>query len=124
MKCMKEEIINMRIIPYVRTETRVKNGKERQVKVDNLSSAEIAKMSIKFPKIFERNSDGTYVLDETSVTFKGTGLRMLLAFAFEELTEEEQEKYFDRSIEVPVIRKEQVLEKNAVKKTRRRVRDI
>lgn len=100
---MEKEVIEMRVVPYVRIETIIKNGKEHHVKVDNLSTDEIRKMSVKMPKILEKNSEGIYVLDETSVTFRGTGLRMLLCFDFTELTEEEQLKYFSRSIVVPVI---------------------
>lgn len=119
---MENEIVNMRIIPYVRTVIRKKNGKEFLEKIDNLSTTEISKMSVKIPKIFERNSDGVYVLDETSVTFRGTGLRMLLAFDYDELTDEEKVKYFDRSILVPVIKKEPSLTRTASNKTKKRVR--
>lgn len=119
---MENEIVNMRIIPYVRTVIKVKNGKERLEKIDNLSSAEISKMSVKIPKIFEKNSDGVYVLDETSLTFRGTGLRMLLAFEYDELTDEEKIKYFDRSIVVPVIKKNPQLVRTPSNKTRKRVR--
>jgi len=116
---MEEKIIEMRVVPYVRTETIVKNGKESYVKVDNLSTEEIRKMSVKLPKILERNSEGIYVLDETSVTFRGTGLRMLLCFDFSELTKEEQYKYFNRSIVVPVIVKK---EQNVVAKAKKKIK--
>ena len=105
----------MWVIPYVRTEIVEKGGKKQQVKVDNISPSEIRKMSVKMPKILERTSDGIYVLDETSLMFKGTGLRMMLCFDYNELNEEEKIKYFDRSIVVPVVVKKPVSAKKRIK---------
>lgn len=116
---MDEKIIEMRVVPYVRTETIVKNGRECHVRVDNLSTEEIRKMSVKMPKILERNSEGIYILDESSLTFRGTGLRMLLCFDFAELTEEEQLKYFNRSIVVPAIVKK---EQKVVARTKKKIK--
>lgn len=123
MRKMENEVTYIRILPYVRVERIVKNGKESLVKIDNLSVAEISKMSVKMPKIFERNSDGIYVLDEPSITSRATGIRMLLAFAYDELTEDEQLKYFDRSILIPVIVKDKELpNKNTKNISRRRTK--
>ena len=112
---MEKEFIEMRIVPFVREEQIIKHGRTCTVKVDNLSTDEIKKMST-MPQIFEKNNDGEYVLDKTMIRFKGTGLRMLLCYIYNELTLEEQEKYFDRSIVLPVIVKTEIKTTNQVKK--------
>lgn len=112
---MEKKFINMRVVPFVREEKIIKNGRTCITKVDNLSTDEIRKMSI-VPQIFEKNNDGDYVLDRTMIRFKGTGLRMLLCYVHSELTSEEQEKYFDRSIVLPVIVKNEIKTTAQVKK--------
>lgn len=112
---MEKEIINMRVVPFVRDEKIVKNGKTSFTKVDNLSSEEIRKMSV-VPQIFEKSSDGEYVLDKTMIRFKGTGLRMLLCYVYSDLTLEEQQKYLDRSIVLPVTVKSETKTTTHVKK--------
>lgn len=107
---MEKELYNTRVVPYVRYETRNKNGKTYEVKVDNLSNEEIRNMSC-LPKIYERVSSDVYVIDNTPLTFRGTGLRGLLCYDFEQLTKEEQEKYFDRSIVIQTVPKSIIEEK-------------
>lgn len=117
---MENEIIELRIVPFVRVETKEKKGKSYSTLVNNLSESEIRKMSVD-SKIIEMNSDGKYVLEESSIIFKGSGLRTLLCFIYDELTEEEKEKYFSRSIVIPVImQKEKEIENKPQKKVRKR----
>lgn len=112
---MENEFIEMRVVPFVREEQIVKKGRTYSVKVDNLSSDEIKKMST-VPQILAKNNDGEYILDKTMIRFKGTGLRMLLCYVHSELTLKEQEKYFDRSIVLPVMVKNEVKTTTQVKK--------
>lgn len=111
----KEFIEIMRVVPFVIEKQIIKNGRPQYVKVDNLSSEEIRKMSI-VPQIFEKNNTGEYVLDKTMIRFKGTGLRMLLCYVYNDLTLEEQQRYLDRSIVLPVIFKNEIKTTTQVKK--------
>lgn len=94
---MEREIYNTRVIPFVRYEKRVKNGKEYEVAIDNLTSTEIKNMSCD-PRMLWETKEHVYMA-EMPLTFKGgTGIKWSLYYVFDELTEEEKAKYFDRSV--------------------------
>lgn len=97
---MEKEIYEMRVVPFVKYVARMKNKKKYEDVVDNLTYDEITNMSSE-PRMFRRNHEGLYI-SEMPLTFKGgTGIRGFLCYVFDELNEEEQAKYLDRSIVIP-----------------------
>lgn len=94
---------NKRIIPFIRTEKRIKNGKEYEVKVDNLSNAE-SRMIDCLPKMLVRDaSNNYYVMTDLPITYRGTGIKWYLCYDFDDLSPEEQELFADRTVEVTVV---------------------
>lgn len=94
---MEENLYSIRIIPFVKYVTKVKNGKSCEDVVDNITSAEVNNMSCE-PRMFRRKGDLVY-LAEMPLTFKGgTGVKGFLCYVFDELTLEEQTKYMDKSV--------------------------
>lgn len=93
---MEEKQYSIRIIPFVKYVTKVKNGKTYEDVIDNITYAEINNMSCE-PRMFRRKGDLVY-LAEMPLTFKGgTGVKGFLCYVFDELTAEEQEKYMEKS---------------------------
>lgn len=104
---MEMEIQTIRVVPFVKEQVKEKKGKKYVCHDDNLTSAEHRNMSCE-PKIFELVSDGVYDLLDMPLTFKGCGLKLRLCYLFDDLTEEEQEKYCDRSELVTIIAKNNI----------------
>lgn len=117
---MEKEISYTRVVPFVRYEKKIKNGKEINVVINNLTSEEIRSMSLKEPKIFETNAEGIYYVSEVPLTYRNTGLRGRLCYVYDELTKEEQAKYFKRSIVIPtttnVVKSEEDITRKASRK--------
>lgn len=94
---MEEKIYNIRIVPFVKYITKENNGITYEDVEDNITSEEIKSMSCE-PRIFRRKGDLVY-LAEIPLAFKGgTGVKGFLCYVFDELTNEEQKKYMDRSL--------------------------
>lgn len=119
---MEKEVCYTRIVPFVKYETKMKNGKKSEIAIDNLSGDEVKKMS-RDPVILEKSED-TYILYETPLRFRGTGLRLRLCYLFDDLTKEEQERFFDRSEVIPTISSRTVsyIEESSKGKTRKRTK--
>ncbi|MGM9882306.1 MAG: hypothetical protein ACI31S_05640 [Bacilli bacterium] len=105
----ENKIYYKRVLPFVKEEKIVKNGKEKTITVDNLSNEEIKNMSLPLPKMLWKNADGMY-LTELPITLMGygTGVKWALFYIFDDLTLEEQAKYYDRTIEIPLTKEEVV----------------
>lgn len=102
---MEKEIQTIRVVPFVKEAIKEKKGKKYISYNDNLTSTELKKMSCE-PKIFELIADGIYDLYDTPLTFKGSGLRLRLCYLYDELNEEEKEKFFERSETISIIIKD------------------
>lgn len=94
---MEGKLYSIRIVPFVKYVTKEKNGRIYENAVDNITSAEIRCMSCE-PRMFRMKGDSVY-LAEMPLTFKGgTSVKGFLCYVFDELTEEEQRKYMDKSV--------------------------
>lgn len=110
----KDDILNenekdtyyMRILPLVNHKEMTQNGKTYIDRVDNLTNSEINTMSCE-PRMLWKNNEGFYIA-EMPLTHKGTGIKWTLCFVFDELSSDEQERYFDRTEVIPVIKEEVV----------------
>lgn len=87
---MEKKIYDTRVVPLVMTN-------EKFEKIDNLSNEEIKNMSCD-PRILWQNSDRVYMAEMPLAYKGGTGIKWSLYYVFNELTKEEQAKYFDRSV--------------------------
>ena len=98
---MEKKIYDTRVIPYVRSVTRTRKGKQYQVTVNTLNKEERENISCK-PRMLWENKEHVYVAEMPLVYNEGNGVKGLLYYVFNELTPEEQEKYFDRSVTIPM----------------------
>jgi len=104
---MEKEIYEIRVLPFIMVEEKNVNGKRYVEKIDNLSNDEIKNMSCE-PRMFWQNAERMYMA-EIPLTYKGgTGVKWSLFYVFDELTKEEQEKYFARTILIRTTEKDVV----------------
>lgn len=92
---------SMRVIPLV-IEKESDDNRNSSIYVDNLLNEEINNMSSE-QRMLWHIGDQVY-LAEKPLTYRGNEIRKKLYYVFDELTSEEQEKYFDRSIIINVTR--------------------
>lgn len=92
---------SMRVIPLV-IEKESDDNRDSSIYVDNLLNEEINDMSSE-QRMLWHIRDQIY-LAEKPLTYRGNEIRKKLYYVFDELTSEEQEKYFDRSIIINVTR--------------------
>lgn len=97
---VEKKVYETRVIPFVKEEIKVKNGRISKKIVDNLSQSEIKNMSCE-PRMLWENKEHVYMA-EMPLAFNGcTSVKWSLYYVYDELTSEEQAKYFDRSIVIP-----------------------
>lgn len=92
---------SMRVIPLV-IEKESGDSRNSSIYVDNLLNEEINNMSSE-QRMLWHIGDQIY-LAEKPLTYRGNEIRKKLYYVFDELTSEEQEKYFDRSVIINVTR--------------------
>ena len=92
---------SMRVIPLV-IEKESGDNRNSSIYVDNLLNEEINNMSSE-QRMLWHIGDQIY-LAEKPLTYRVNEIRKKLYYVFDELTSEEQEKYFDRSIIINVTR--------------------
>lgn len=92
---------SMRVIPLV-IEKESGDNRNSSIYVDNLLNEEINNMSSE-QRMLWHIGDQIY-LAEKPLTYRGNEIRKKLYYVFDELTSEEQEKYFDRSVIINVTR--------------------
>lgn len=96
----EKKVYDTRVIPFIREEQRVKNGRVSKKIVDNLSQSEIKNMSCE-PRMLWENKEHVYMAEVPLAFNGGTSVKWSLYYVYDELTSEEQAKYFDRSIIIP-----------------------
>ena len=104
---MEQEIYEIRVLPFVLLDEKIVNGKKYVERIDNLNNEEIKNMSCE-PRMFWQKTDRTYMAEMPLAYKGGTGVKWSLLYVFEELTKEEQEKYFDRSVIIHTTEKDVV----------------
>lgn len=97
---MSIDVYDTRVVPFVRYEKIQKNGKTYEVTIDNLTNDERKNMSCE-PRMLWQNEEHIYMAEMPLSFSEGTSVKSYLYYVFAELTFEEQEKYFDRSIVIP-----------------------
>lgn len=98
----EKQIYDTRVIPFVKYEEKTRKGKKYIKVIENLSKEEIKNMSCEPRMLWER--EHVYVAELPLAYNEGTGIKWALYYVFSELTKEEQEKYIDRSIVIPMTR--------------------
>lgn len=90
------EVYNVRVLPLVKKEVD-ENGKTKVL--ENLTREEIKNMSCQ-SRMLQRNNEGTFFM-ELPLTYHDTRIKWTLFYLYDDLNEEEQIKYNDRTEEIP-----------------------
>ena len=99
MENNNKEYTLIKIIPFVKYEEKIVKGKKQIVKINNLTQEEINNMSCDSRVIWECDG-GNFYPAERPLTLRGQDVvaNYFDAFLYDELTEEEQNKYADRVV--------------------------
>ena len=100
---MEKEIYYTRVLPLVKYETiKGKNGKKYTTAVDNLSSKEVLQLPDEKARMLWNNGNDLYVAEQPIVYHEGMSIKFSIVYLFDELSEEEQDKYFERTVVLPL----------------------
>lgn len=113
---MEKKIYEKRVIPFVKYIMIEKNGKMVEEAVDSFTRFERDSLSCEPRMLWELN-DHIYVAENPLVYNEGTGVKRSLYYVFDEFNEEEQKKYFDRSILIKMTKPEVVMVYGEASKT-------
>ena len=102
---MEEEIYYTRVLPLVRYIEIEKNGIKQTYAIYNLSKSELISLPIDKACMLWDDNSGMYIA-ESPLSYKaGSSIKFSIVYLYDELTIEEQEKYFERTIVLPLKRK-------------------
>lgn len=87
----------MRILPYVVAKEVTKNGQRTEVLVNNLTNTEIKNMSCESKMLWQEES-GLYIINPPIIYNAPNGVRDSFCYVFDELSDDEKEKYQNRTV--------------------------
>lgn len=102
---MEKEIYYTRLLPLIRYEEYSYNGKEQTLALDNLTKDELRSLPDEKARMLWKNNDDLYVAEQPLSFKEGMSIKFSIVYLYDELSEEEQLKYFDRTIVLPLTRK-------------------
>lgn len=102
---MEKEIYYTRVLPLVKyVVVKDKKGREYTDVLDNLSSEERLSLSEKKARMLWKNGTDLYVAEQPLSYREGMSIKFSIVYLYDELSEEEKEKYFDRTIVLPLTK--------------------
>ena len=100
---MEKEIYYTRVLPLVRYIVKKdKNGKEYTDVIDNLSREERLSLSEEKARMLWNNGTDLYVAEQPLSYHEGMSIKFSIVYLFDELSKEEQTKYYERTIVLPL----------------------
>lgn len=97
------KIYNTRVLPLVRYVQKEKNGKKYTDAIENLTKEELASNGDKARMLWDMG-DELYIAEMPLAYKGGTSIKSSIVFMYDELPLELQEKYFDRTVVLPLTR--------------------
>lgn len=102
---MEKDIYYTRVLPLIRYDVQKdKNGNEHTVAVDNLLREEIASLSEDKARMLWNNGTDLYVAEQPIIYHEGMSIKFSIVYLYDELSKEDKEKYFDRTVVLPLTR--------------------
>lgn len=100
---MEKDIYYTRVLPLVRYEKKkTRNGKEHTVVVDNLSREEVLSLPNEKARMLWDNENDLYVAEQPITYHEGMSIKFSVVYLYDELSEEEKIRFFDRTIVLPL----------------------
>ena len=100
---MEKDIYYTRVLPLVRYEKKkTSNGKEHTVVVDNLSREEVLSLPNEKARMLWDNENDLYVAEQPITYHEGMSIKFSVVYLYDELSEEEKIRFFDRTIVLPL----------------------
>jgi len=113
------ELYKTKIVPYTIYKEVIIDGEVHHEPIDNITIEESRKMSCMPVMLWREPGTDNYYLAELPLKFSGgTSIKGFLCYLYDDLTDEEKELFKDRTVEIPLTRKEvtQIYSKKKVKK--------
>ena len=100
---MEKEIYYTRVLPLVKYIVKKdKNGKEYTDVIDNLSREERLALSEEKARMLWNNGTDLYVAEQPLSYHEGMSTKFSIVYLFDELSKDEQTKYYERTIVLPL----------------------
>lgn len=102
---MEKEIYNTRVLPLIRYEEYEYKGRKQTLALDNLTRDELLSLPEEKARMLWNFGEELYVAEQPLSLKTGKSMKFSIVYLYDELTEEEKIKYFDRTIVLPLTRK-------------------
>ncbi len=101
---MENKIYNTRVLPLIKYVESEQNGKKYVDAVDNLSNEELLSLPLEKARMLWSNGNDIYVAERSLSYKEGMSIKFSIVYLYDELSNEEQQKYFDRTIILPLTK--------------------
>ena len=101
---MENKIYNTRVLPLIKYVESEQNGKKYVDAVDNLSKEELLSLPSEKARMLWDNGSDMYIAERPLSYKQGMSIKFSIVYLFDELSDEEQQKYFDRTIILPLTK--------------------
>ena len=101
---MENKIYNTRVLPLIKYVESEQNGKKYVDAVDNLSKEELLSLPLEKARMLWSNGNDIYVAERSLSYKEGMSIKFSIVYLYDELSNEEQQKYFDRTIILPLTK--------------------
>ena len=121
---MEKEIYNTRVLPLIKYVESEQNGKRRVAATDNLSKEELLSLPSEKARMLWESGNDMYVAERPLSYREGMSIKFSIVFLYDELSVEDKQKYFSRTIILPLTREPviKVYGKNSKRIFPRRIR--
>lgn len=101
---MENKIYNTRVLPLIKYVESEQSGKKHVDVVDNLSKEELLSLPSEKARMLWDNGSDMYIAERPLSYKQGMSIKFSIVYLFDELSNEEQQKYFDRTIILPLTK--------------------
>lgn len=101
---MENKIYNTRVLPLIKYVESEQSGKKHVDAVDNLSKEELLSLPSEKARMLWDNGSDMYIAERPLSYKQGMSIKFSIVYLFDELSNEEQQKYFDRTIILPLTK--------------------
>ena len=101
---MEKEIYNTRVLPLIKYVESEQNGKRRVAAIDNLSKEELLSLPSEKARMLWESGNDMYVAERPLSYREGMSIKFSIVFLYDELSVEDKQKYFSRTIILPLTK--------------------